>query len=75
MGLCLLAGLSYAAYAMVNKRLVATVSPSVATASVFSCAALLALPGAWALSGAPQVQTTDVAVVLWLMAQAAMHVA
>ncbi|HRK39181.1 MAG TPA: EamA family transporter [Burkholderiaceae bacterium] len=65
-GLCLLAGLSYAAYAMVNKRLVATVSPSVATASVFSCAALLALPGAWALSGAPQVQSTDVAVVLWL---------
>jgi DME family drug/metabolite transporter len=42
--LCLTAGLSYAAYALINKRLVAQAAPSVVTAKVFSVAAVLALP-------------------------------
>lgn len=42
--LCLLAGLSYAAYALINKRLVAQADPSVVTAVVFSASAAIAIP-------------------------------
>lgn len=64
--LCLLAGLSYASYALVNQRMVMGASPAAVTTTVFSLAALLAMPGAAALSGAPQLHTDDVAVVVWL---------
>jgi DME family drug/metabolite transporter len=48
--LCLAAGLSYAAYALINKRLVAQAAPALVTAGVFTVAALIAWPLAWALS-------------------------
>ncbi|MCJ0763737.1 DMT family transporter [Variovorax terrae] len=48
--LCLGAGLSYAAYALINKRLVAQAAPALVTAGVFTVAALIALPLAWRLS-------------------------
>ena len=64
--LCLLAGLSYASYALVNKTLVARVPAGVATGAVFALAALIALPIAWALAGPPAVATADLAIVAWL---------
>ncbi len=64
--LCLLSGLSYAVYAMATKHIVATTSPGLATASVFTLAALIALPAAALLAGKPLVSTSDVAVMLWL---------
>lgn len=51
--LCLLAGLSYAVYATLNQRLVAGVAPGLVTGTVFTLAALLALPPAVALAGSP----------------------
>jgi DME family drug/metabolite transporter len=48
--LCLGAGLSYAAYALINKRLVAQAAPALVTAGIFTVAALMALPLAWAWS-------------------------
>ena len=65
-GLCLLAGLSYASYALVNQRLVVAASPAAVTACVFSMAALLALPGAAGLVGWPQARVQDAAPLLWL---------
>ncbi len=64
--LCLLSGLSYAVYAMATKHIVATTSPGLATASVFTLAALIALPAAALLAGKPLVSTSDAAVMLWL---------
>jgi len=64
--LCLLAGLAYATYAIVNQRMVSHASPSIVTATVFTLAALLAVPGAAGLSGLPQFKVNDVAIVLWL---------
>lgn len=64
--LCLLSGFSYAVYAMATKHIVATTSPGLATASVFTLAALFALPVAGLLAGKPVVSTSDVAVMLWL---------
>lgn len=64
--LCLLAGLSYASYALLNQRMVTDASPAAVTASVFSCAALLAMAGAAGLSGAPRLHADDLAIVLWL---------
>lgn len=51
LALCLAAGLSYAAYALINKRLVGGHPPAVVTWGVFACAAALAVPVAAALSG------------------------
>ena len=64
--LCLLSGLSYAVYALATKHIVATTSPGLATASVFTLAALIALPVAALLAGKPVVSTSDIAVMLWL---------
>ncbi len=64
--LCLLAGLSYAIYAITNQRMVSGASPAAVTATVFTLAALLAVPGAVGLSGAPQLRVDDAAIVLWL---------
>ena len=65
-GLCLLAGLAYAGYALVNARLVAAAAPAPVTAAVFGVATLIALPAAAAVAGTPQGAPRDGLVVLWL---------
>jgi DME family drug/metabolite transporter len=50
-GLCLVAGLSYAAYALINQSLVRQAAPSTVTLLVFGTAALLAVPAALAWVG------------------------
>ncbi|APW38656.1 EamA family transporter [Rhodoferax koreense] len=52
-GLCLVAGLSYAVYALVNQRLVRQAAPSTVTLLVFGTAALIAVPAAVWWVGAP----------------------
>ncbi len=64
--LCLLAGLSYAGYALVNQRLVAQVGAARANLAAFGGAALLALPVALALAGVPAPQPGTWAVVAYL---------
>ncbi|WP_424375961.1 DMT family transporter [Limnohabitans sp.] len=64
--MCLMAGLSYATYAIANQHMVSNASPSTVTATVFTMAALMAIPGASMLSGRPDIHTGDVAIVLWL---------
>ncbi|AVO49196.1 EamA family transporter [Melaminivora suipulveris] len=64
--LCLLAGLSYAGYALVNQRLVAQVGAAQANLAAFGGAALLALPVALALAGVPAPQPGTWAVVAYL---------
>ena len=65
-GLCLVAGLSYATYALVNKTLVARAPAGVVTGAVFALAALIALPIAFALAGPPALGAADLAIVGWL---------
>lgn len=65
-GLCLLAGLSYAAYTLLNKRLVTQADPAQVTGIVFGLAALLALPVAWMSGGAPVLAGPALAVVAYL---------
>jgi drug/metabolite transporter, DME family len=64
--LCLVAGLSYAVYALVNKRLVAQAAPGAVTGAVFALAALIALPIAAALAGPPVLTARDLVIVGWL---------
>ena len=66
LGLCLWAGLWYASYALVNKRLVAALAPGRVNQRVFTGAALLACPVAWALAGAPTPSAPALAVVVYL---------
>ncbi len=66
LGLCLLAGLSYAGYALVNKRLVARAPGGWVNLRVFSGAALLALPAAGLLAGVPAFSAPALAVVVYL---------
>lgn len=66
LALCLAAGLWYASYALVNKRLVAAYAPGQVNQRVFTGAALLACPLAWALAGAPQWSPAALAVVVYL---------
>lgn len=49
--LCLAAGLGYAIYTLASKHLLAVASPAVATCSVFTTAALIAMPVAILISG------------------------
>lgn len=49
--LCLAAGLVYAVYVFINKRLVGRFSPALVTLCVFSSASLFAIPAALVLSG------------------------
>ena len=51
--LCLVAGLSYAAYTLISKRMVSSTPAPIVTLCIFSCAALLALPLARAGSALP----------------------
>ncbi|HCL85741.1 MAG TPA: EamA family transporter [Comamonadaceae bacterium] len=69
--LCLLAGLSYAGYALVNKRLVAQAGAATVNLAVFGGAAVLSLPAALALGGplaAAQAGTWAVVAYLGLVA-------
>lgn len=66
LGLCLLAGLSYAGYALINKRLVSHMVPKVVNFYVFTGAALLAVPVAWLQAGAPQWSLSALLVVVYL---------
>lgn len=64
--LCLAAGLSYAVYALVNKRLVAGGGATEATFAVFTLAALIAAPAAWAVAGPVTLGAGDLWMALWL---------
>lgn len=65
-GLCLLAGLSYAAYALLNKRLLNSAPPAIATLGVFGSAAVIATPLAWIFAGPVSLQAGGLAVLLYL---------
>lgn len=66
LALCLLAGLSYAGYALINKRLVTHMSPRVVNFYVFTGAACMAVPIALMQSGLPQWSLAAVLVVVYL---------
>lgn len=58
--LCLLAGLSYAMYTLLNQRMVAHASAPVITLAAFGVAALVAAPAAWLQAGVPLPTARDV---------------
>ena len=66
LAMCLLAGLSYGGYALVNKRLVERMPPRVVNFYVFTGAALVAAPVAWLHTGAPHWTLPAVLVVVYL---------
>ena len=66
MALCLLAGWSYAAYALVNQALVVQARVATVNAKVFACSALLSLPVAAWLGGPLQASASGWAVVIYL---------
>jgi DME family drug/metabolite transporter len=66
MALCLLAGLSYAAYALVNQALVIEGHVATVNAWVFTCSALISLPVAAMLGGPLQADASGWAVVIYL---------
>lgn len=66
LAMCLLAGLSYAGYALINKRLVSHMPPKVVNFYVFTGAALFAAPVAWLQSGLPQWTLSALLVVIYL---------
>jgi DME family drug/metabolite transporter len=65
-GLCLAAGLLYAAYALVNKRLISRHPPALVTLYVFTTATAIALPVAVVLSGGFAATPAGWTVVLYL---------
>ena len=66
MALCLLAGLSYAAYALVNQALVLQAPVTTVNAWVFGCAACMSLPFAAWLGGPLHMTASGWAVVAYL---------
>ncbi|CAM4252380.1 EamA family transporter [Comamonas aquatilis] len=66
MALCLLAGMSYAAYALVNQALVLEGQVARVNAWVFGCAALMSLPLAAWLGGPLHISASGWAVVVYL---------
>ena len=64
--LCLAAGLSYAAYALLNQRLVQQAPPAIATLGVFGSAALIATPLAGLMAGPVRLDFGGAAVLLYL---------
>ena len=66
MALCLLAGMAYAAYALVNQALVVQARVASVNARVFACSALLSLPIAAWLGGPLQASASGWAVVIYL---------
>ncbi|CAB5657557.1 DMT family transporter [Comamonas aquatica] len=65
-GLCLLAGLTYGAYAVLSQTLVRQAGVARVNAWVFGSAALLSLPLAAVLGGEPQISPRALGVVLYL---------
>lgn len=61
-GLCLAAGLGYAVHTLISKHLLGVATPDVVTLSVFSSAAVIALPLAWLISGPLQATAST-----WIM--------
>jgi len=66
LALCLLAGLSYAVYALVNKRLVTTGAPAQVTFAVFTLATVIAVPMAWVFAGPVVLTLRDVVIASYL---------
>ncbi|MFV0282527.1 MAG: DMT family transporter [Castellaniella sp.] len=64
--LCLASGLTYALYALLNKRLVQHATPAVTTLGVFMVGALLALPAAGCWAGPAQITASGWLVVSFL---------
>lgn len=64
--LCLAAGLSYAAYALANKRLVARAAPARSQLVVFAVASAIAVPAAFAFAGPPPAGASGWIVVAYL---------
>lgn len=65
-GLCLVSGLSYAAYTLISKRMVTDTPPAIVTLCIFFCAAAMALPLAMAASGMPDTSLRGWTVVVYL---------
>src|SRR5690606_7664626 len=65
-GLCLASGLTYALYALMNKKLVQHASPAITTLGVFMVGALLALPAAALWAGPLQITASGWLVVGFL---------
>ncbi len=64
--LCLTAGLTYAAYAIVNKNLVHNTHPAVTTLAIFTIGSIIAIPLARIIAGAIAIHGTDWLVVAFL---------
>lgn len=64
--LCLLSGASYAVYAMSTKRIVSSAPAAISTGVVFTLAACMAIPIAYAIAGTPVMTRAEVGVLLWL---------
>lgn len=65
-GLCIVAGFSYAAYTLISKRMVGNAPASIVTLCIFSCAAAIATPIAFVVSGVPDSAAQGWWVVLYL---------
>jgi DME family drug/metabolite transporter len=65
-GLCLVAGLSYAAYTLISKRMVSATPAPIVTLCIFSCAAAIALPLAAAVSDLPTTSWQGWGIVVYL---------
>ncbi len=65
-GLCLVSGLSYAAYTLISKRMVTDTPAAIVTLCIFGCAALFAVPLATLVSGLPQTGARGWLVVVYL---------
>lgn len=63
--LCLVSGLSYAAYTLLNKRMAAVAPASTITLQAFAVAAAVALPAAWLVAGAPIFTGADLVAVAY----------
>jgi DME family drug/metabolite transporter len=63
--LCLLSGLSYAAYTLLNQRMARVAAASTITFRAFSVAAAVALPAAWLAGGTPVFTGADLAAVAY----------
>jgi drug/metabolite transporter, DME family len=63
--LCLLSGLSYAAYTLFNQRMAHAAPASTITFKAFSVAAVIALPVAWLTGDAPRFADADLAAVAY----------
>ena len=63
--MCLISGLAYAVYTLLNKRMVAVVPASTITLAAFGIAAALAVPAAWVGSGTASIGPRDALAVVY----------